>query len=958
MTLALMLSSAANAQTVTSADPAQPSEPSPAIVAQAGETAPAEDPATATGAEVVVTGSRLGSRGFNAPTPVTVIGEAKLETRAPTNIADVLNEIPAFRQTSGPGQSQRSSAGSGQNNLDLRGLGIERTLLLIDGKRQSTTDTNTIPVGMIERVEVVTGGASAAYGSDAVAGVANFILKHKLNGVEGTLQNGISQQGDNAEQFVSLTAGTSFASGRGSVVAGIDYANNKGVGTIYGRDWGRRQVELVSFGSTRPAGTPAQAYLDDVTFSGMTPGGVIVAGPATVLNTAFGPGGTPYPFQRGTVYSSLMTGGSNPFMNPSGNFAIRVPIERVTGMARAEYEFSPAFKLTAEGAYSRVDGGGVSNFFQAPSIIVSINNPFLPTTVRNAAIAGGANPTTGTLTLGRTFTELGGYRYDTNRQTMRGSIGASGELGGSWKWDAYYQVSRSRDKTSNFTNVLGANFLEAAYAVRDASGAIVCGAATSNPNLNAARRDQVAAARALTNAACVPINIFGVGSPSAAAIDYVTGNSIKNLAVLTDRLHVAAASISGSPFSTWAGPVQFATGFEYRNEKLSSLADPLSQGQLWAATNGATYAGSLNVKEGFVELGVPLAKDSEIGTLDLNGAVRYTDYSTSGSVTTWKVGGVYEPFDAVRFRVTRSRDIRAPNLTDLFQSGATQNVANFVNPRNGQTGNLRTQVVGNPNLVAERADTWTAGIVLQPKWAAVRGLRASFDYYNIEVNGVITSPQPLEIVQRCIAGDQSFCNAVTFDTTTFGLESVRRQPFNLNRLKTSGIDFELSYSTALDGVGIPGRLAVRALANHTFELKTTDSSGTIDRAGFAQGNGVPEWTGNIDLTYSQGGFIGTFGTRFFSAINFDALLVGPDSPNYNPAASNSIADNTLPSRTYFDLSLQQEVLTSGRKSFQVFALVSNLLDKDPPGKAIFIRSGGNPYDLIGRTFKAGVRFKF
>ena len=925
----------------------------PLTPADAVGPADAEGPAAESSGEIVVTGSRL-TNGFNAPTPVTVIGAEQLQSRAPTNVADVINEIPSFRQTSGPSQSQRFSANSGANSLDLRGLGITRTLLLIDGKRQASTDTNVIPVGLVDRVEVVTGGASAAYGSDAVAGVVNFILRKRIEGVQISAQTGVSQRGDDSEQVITFSAGGVALDGRLRVVTGIDYAHSAGVGTIYSRKFGQAQTNLVSFGSAATRGmNPAQGFLPDVTYSAMTAGGVITSGP--LRNTAFGAGGVPYAFQQGTVYSNLMSGGQNYGLNPSGNYPLKVPLERVVGLTRVEFEPSSAVKIYAEGAFAKVKGDGFTSFLQVPSIIVSINNPYLPTATRDAAVRAGINPATGTLTVGRAFTDLGGYKILTDRRTIRGALGASGPLFGTFKWDAYYQYARTRNELRFDDNVVLGAFQQAAYAVRNAAGQIVCGDIASNPNLTATLRGQIATYQRINPTQCAPLNIFGSRSGSDAAYDYVTGGGLENRSVLTDQLHVVAANIAGSPFSTWAGPVSVAFGGEYRQAKVDSVADAFSQAQIWASTSGPTYRGKLNVKEGYAEIGVPLAKDVAFArSLDLNVAGRITDYSTSGQVETWKAGLTYEPVDFLRLRITRSRDIRAPNLPELFQSAASSVIANIINPLNNQTGVLTVATAGNPSLTPEKANTLTAGFVFQPTWAWISGFRASVDFFSIKVKDVITTITPAEILRRCGVGEQLFCAQLDRDNTVFGISRLRNQPFNLAELDTRGLDIEASYR-ASEPLGLPGTLTLRGLATYVFKLTTTDASGAIDRAGSFQSNGVPDWTASANLTYDQGGFAGTVVGRFFSASRYDATLLDPTQAGYNSAASNSINDNELPSQFYLDLSARYTIRGEGRRSYQLFGNIDNALDKNPPYNAFLINSGGNPFDLIGRVYRVGVR---
>lgn len=900
--------------------------------------------------DIVVTGSRLGASGYSAPTPVTVLGAANIETRAPASVADFVNQVPSFRQTSGPGQNQRFPTSIGQNLLDLRGLGPSRTLLLIDGRRQSTADTNTIPVSLVDRVEVITGGASAAYGSDAVSGVANFILKHKIDGLTGTLQYGLADAGDSAGVTVNLAGGASFGDGRGHLIAGIDYSENSGIGAISSRSWGQALPANVSGGAGRTGDIAAQNFLTNVMYSAQTRGGVITSGP--LAWTAFGPGGSTYQLQRGSVFSNLMVGGNNADANPNNNFSLQIPLKRLAALARLDYDVSDTVNIFAEGAYSRTETHGFTSFAQLPAIRILSDNPYLPASVLDAMNSAGVN----SISVGRIFTELGGYQLPTQRETLRGAIGASGSIFDGWKWNASYQYSQSTDKAQITTNIILPLLYQAAYVVRDASGNAVCGPLDSNPTLTAAQKVQIARFQAVNpSAVCAPMNIFGQGSPSAASLNYIQGAGISNWTNVRNTLQVAAADLRGSPFSTWAGPVQVALGGEYRHEQLRSRADPIGNLSLWNTSNTGDYDGSQNVKEGFVEVGVPLAKDVPFAhALDLNGAFRYTDYSLSGAVRTWKLGATYEPLDGVRLRVTRSRDIRAPNLVELFQSGTTGTIASILNPLNGQTGLLNTALLGNRSLKPEIADTWTGGIVLQPQASWARGFRAAVDFYSIKVDKVIASISATEVLRRCAAGQADYCSLITFDSSTFGIASLALQPANLNKLSERGLDFDISYRIPVGS----GTVDIHALATHVLDLKITDASGTIDRAGSLQNSGVPSWSGTVDLTYANRGFSGTLTGRYFSSSLYDASLIGPGQDGYSPSLSNSISKNRLPARTYFDLALSQDIIAEGRRKFQVFATVRNLLDKDPPVEALFINSGGNPYDLVGRSYTVGVRFAY
>ena len=366
---------------------------------------------------MVVTGSRLSVRGYESATPVTVFNRDMLQARASSNIGDLIGEMPAFRSTVSATQAQRNF-GNGVSSSDLRGLGSIRTLVLVNGQRFTPTATNgtfdlsMIPTELVERIDVVTGGASAAYGSDAVAGVVNIILKDRLQGVKGTVQYGQSQENDSKRPMVSLAAGTAFAERRGHFIFGAEVAESSGIGTLYTRDWGRTLPGLIAYGTTRAAGLPAQGFATGVTYAAQTAGSLITAGP--LKGTAFGPGGVPYNFEYGTVYSSLMIGGSNPGANPFGNWPIETPTKRAALLSKVSYEFSDDLEAYIEGNYGKTQGNGFTSFNQS-AFTIGIDNPFLPAATKAAMLA---NKLT-TISVGRLLTETNGLQQAVTHETIR-----------------------------------------------------------------------------------------------------------------------------------------------------------------------------------------------------------------------------------------------------------------------------------------------------------------------------------------------------------------------------------------------------------------------------------------------------------------------------------------------------------------------------------------------------------
>ena len=887
------------------------------------EAAPAQEGAAD---EIVVTGSRIARSGFTAPTPVSVIGAEEFEARVHTNVADALNELPAFRATSTPTAGTAGTSSAGFNFADLRGLGSTRTLVLVDGRRHVPTattgqvDLNLIPTLLIERAEAVTGGASAAYGSDAVAGVVNLILKKKIEGLQGEVAAGISDKGDAAEQRISLAGGFNFDGGRGSFVAAGEYLNSEGVADRFARDWGRRETALITNPNPGANGQPARLIADNVHMSTMNPGGLITSGPLRGLT--FLPDGTTRQYQYGDVYGNLMIGGDGYGINNFQDVMLKVPVKRQVAYARAEYEFSKALTLSLEGSYGRSETSSINGYSRdQASLTIRRDNAFLPASVGAAMDQAGIT----SFTMGRFNIDVGPARPFVRNETLRGVVAAKGAIGGSWSWDAYYQYGRNEFANRVHNNRINQNFFNAIDAVAGPGGTIVCRSTLTSPANG-----------------CVPFNPFGDGASTPSA--YLTGTSRYDL--VTSQ-HAAAFNVQGEPFSTWAGPVSLAMGVEWRKDRADAVADAGSEANIFHVGNLKAIHGEVEVSEAFAEVVVPLARDLPFArNLELNGAIRRTDYSTSGGVTSWKLGATYEPVDFLRFRATRSRDIRAPNISELFSSSALGRGA-VTNPATGLAPFADIFTAGNPALKPERAYTTSVGVVLTPR---AFPLRASVDYFDIEVSDQIGTLGAQGIVDRCFAGASEYCSLVTINSSNT-ITAVYNRQLNLFEFKTRGIDFELSYRT--------GGLGVRLLATHVIDLVTVDSAGSVDRAG-QQGasGGIPAWTANASVTYETGPFTANGQLRFIGAGRYDRTLIGPDEAGYAASLRNSINDNRVPSVAYVNLSLQYDMGRAGGPPVQFFALVNNLLDKDPPPVPTNAQSTQNQiYDVVGRAFKVGVRFK-
>jgi len=913
---------------------------------------PAEAVTTAGDTTIVVTGSRIARSGFDTPTPVTVVGAEQIGRQGASNVAEVLNDIPAFRPQATAATTAIFLNNIGASTADLRGLGANRTLVLIDGRRvvpatvsgggfasANTVDLNMVPTSLVQRAEVVTGGASAAYGSDAVAGVVNLILDTELQGLRATAQFGIADAGDDEETLLSLAAGTAFADGRGRIVAAIEFVNDEGTGDCYSRDWCALSYNTVSnpfidpdnpaLGRVSP-GDPATLILPNTRVATATFNGQIIAGPLRGLE--FNPDGTTFQHDYGTYYGAgiFQSGGGDPQLAFYQNFPISAPSDRLNTFAHAEYDVTDDVTLFVEGSFGKVHGEtlGAQRRDLAPRII-SRGNAFLPASVAAQMDARGL----ATIPVARVWNDIGPQRGVVDRKTYRAVAGAEAELGGGWSLDAYYQFGRTDYSQIGRNTTINSNMSFALDAVIDpATGAPVCRAVLlGNP----------------AAAGCQPLNIFGNGSPSRAAIDYVTGTAIQQTELTQ---HVAALAVQGDVAELWAGPLSIASGIEYRKDMAQGSADPISTALDFYTSPGAPIDGEVEVWEGFLEALLPVFDGAE-----LNGAVRVTDYSTSGTVTTWKVGADWTPLEWLRLRGTRSRDIRAPNVFELFGPAQTS-FQSILDPQTGAQVLSSVLLGGNSELVPEEADTWTAGVVLQPQLGPGT-FRASVDYYDIDLGRAVSTLGAQVIVTGCFQGSAELCSLVTRDAAGV-ITSVRNYNLNLATLTTRGWDIEASYSLPVGG---SGDVALRVLGTVVDDLIINGvDQADMNGSAVSQPSGLPRYIINGYLTYSSDLFDAQLQVRHISAGSYNTSLVGPQDESYDPALSNSINDNRIGAWTYVNLNASVDIWTDGPRNIELYGAIANLFDKDPPVDApsSFGPTNNVLYDVVGRTYRMGVRFRY
>jgi outer membrane receptor protein involved in Fe transport len=900
-----------------------------------GQTQPAVQAAASGGdlEEVVVTGTLIQRSGYSMPTPTTVMSSQDIALTSASDVGDLVYDLPQFQPSKTPTSSTTNNLNVGQNNFDLRGLGTVRTLTLVDGMRRvpngidGSLDTNVIPAGIIDRVEVVTGGASAAYGSDAIAGVVNVILRKDIDGFEGSVQGGESFHGDDREYKGTLNFGTKFAGDRGHFLIATEASNNDGAGFAnQARDWARPNWGVVYNPAYAPGnGQYAELITANARNGNLSTGGLITSGP--LAGTEFLPGGVPAAFNPGQYPpgSDSTIGGDG----PAESIRLAIPLKRETVYTRVQYDINDNIDAFVVGSYSDETGNGSQMSYTdnngAYAIPISIDNAYLPAATRNAMLADGIT----SFNLQRLNTDFGYWGAITYNRSYELVAGLEGRFGEHWTWKAYYS-SGSNTETQHEQNdeIVSHMFLAADAVLNPANGQIVCRSTLTNPGNG-----------------CVPINLFGYGSPSPQAIGYVTDHQVN---VIKYSQNVADATIQGQPFSNWAGPVSVAAGASLRHESVDQDSDPVSEAQDHLFDNYIAQSGSFSVKEGFAETVVPLlAKLPMAKELDLNGAVRFTDHSQSGNSVTWKGGLTYDLTDEWRLRVTRSLDIRSPNLSELFFT-PLQYVVN-VTDVHGAVVQVNNPQPGNANLKPEKAQTWTGGFVYKPSWTGAGTLQLSTDYYRISMNGRIAVLDPQYVVDGCASGSAYFCTFLPRDAKG-NLTAVITPPLNSGQSLTNGFDFEADYGIPASSIlsGLNGTLTLRALATRAFHNNTT-LEGVVSEA---VGSTIPHWRANTSASYS------THQWTFHLAGNYVGGVV------YNNAyAADQINQREFSGRLYLNAAVQYEVpTTTGR--IQLFADVDNVFDRDPPiipGTVIYYgQEVTRPalYDQIGRQFTVGVRVKF
>jgi len=978
----------------------------PALAQSASDAAAAAPQDTP--ADVVVTGSRIPRPQFDTFQPTQVIGKNEIDNRGYTNVAQALTEIPAFGPPGASATGAQSPFGPGQTFVDFFGLGSQRTLVLVDGRRfvssntatifgpvspGSQVDLNTIPTSLIERIETVTVGGAPIYGSDAIAGTVNIILKRDYTGVELRAQSGVSQRGDAPEQQLSLLAGTNFAGGRGNITVSGEYDHGDGLTA------GSRAVtERGSFFGTPPASLNSpyrQIVYPGQRFTAFTAGGTpfsdddYLAVRSGIRNAAgqllqFGSNGRLVPLDLGTMMrQGFISSGGNGFDMPSRSNLL-TDSERYLGSVRLSYQLTDNVRFFGEGWYSHaksvnlIDEPNYNTALFGPAgspngnIAISLDNPYLSAADR-ATIAANLPAGQNVFYLGRALSDLTTGRAESTVETYRfvgGFDGTVGIGGRDFSWEASAVYGRSQmDVRQN--KLVEQNFRNALDVVVDGSGNIVC------------RPGAVNAAIQTISSTCAPLNILGSGQASQAARNYI-------FAVATPRSVneqiVFNANIKGSAFSLLGNDVKLVAGFEHRQERTRFDPGAFYYGEPQPDGSRVPYgrsilvdpvAGKYHTNEVFGEIVAPSVTAQNglkwLHTLEFDGSARWVHNSLSGGDLTWSAGGRIGFVPDVTFRGNFTRSIRSPAITEAFNPASiayeagpdpcdTRFVANGPNPAvrrancvaaginpatfisNFSSFQIPVTVAGNADLRNEKADSWTVGAIVQPHF--VPGLSLAVDWVNITLKDAIVTLDGPSILNACYDSPgypNQFCSLFTRDANG-QIVTIREGFYNAARTKSAGLQATLSYRLPLDRIGVRDAGAIGLAVNYFYRDTLETQVGTDDIKHIAGSIGYPRHSGTANLSYEGNRFNLLLQAQYIGKGRFDM-----------DAAPNATDITGVGDWWLFNATVGAKV----NERFGLKLIVDNLFDATPPYPAP-LGNGTRPYfsGIMGRYFTVAATAKF
>lgn len=958
------------------------------------------------GTEIVVTGSRIARPDLVSASPLQIVDAQDIDNSGTVNVQQVLVENPTVTPSITRTNSNFQTSSVGVATIDLRSLGSDRTLVLVNGRRfvagipsSSTVDLNTIPTQFIERIDILTGGASSIYGSDAVAGVVNIIYKTDFEGIEASAQYGKSERGDDVRKQANLLLGTNFADDRGNIIVHFGYSDE---GAVFGRDRPNLGAEQDQLSCAYFSGESEDLFTACRPFnSSFNPGGTFLIAPG--LTRTFDPQGNIIPVNTNCVVPGSVPFESIPGCTPTGFNrsafrTIAVPTERYLIALNGNYEITDGIAAFVEGTFAQTrtvselepfplsgsdifeDTGGRFNIeTRLPDGTIAVN-PLVPQFfVDNAGDTNGD----GLRDIGlasRRLSDFGNRGNTANRTTFRMLTGLKGDLFRRFNWDVFYSYGETSEDQRGTGQVNVINFARALAAVPGPGGTVIC----ADP----LAREQ----------GCVPINIFGPGMASLEAVDYIEAPSSRTTRT-TQQL--AGANVSGELFQLWDGPAGIALGAEYRKEFSEELNDALTEAGLNAGNALPSSEGKFDVLEGYGELVLPILRDRPFfHNLTVSGAVRVSDYSSVGNTLSYNAGVEFAPIRDIRARAVYARATRAPNIGELFTPPSQTFPTGLVDPclGIGPTGggtlgdrcradpgvaaNIAANGVftlnqsdiqgvsgfnrGNPNLQEEKADTFTAGVVINPRSVSwLRNFAFTADYFNIKIKDAIVSTPRQFILDQCFReGNEQFCQFITRRPTEEGLNSpgslefIDTGPTNSGGIETEGLDFTLSYRSRADamGLGFLGDGSINARIAYTHMIK-----------GFViplPGSDKDPYVGEIGTPKDK-----VFGSVSYDTarwgVTFSGSYIGPSYLDDDFLESFGFEARDENARIGGEFIANAQLRFTPVDNLELYVGGNNLFDNDAPpiisglpGNSTGTETAAGTYDPIGRRYYAGIRTRF
>lgn len=1004
---------------------------------------PADAPAADSGEELVITGSRIQRQTYDTPAPtVTLSGEDLLES-GDSELSETLADLPQLSSTLNDATVTGNTQNSGLSAIQLRNLGDNRTLVLIDGRRTvsnsgigNRVSLSTIPSDFVDRVEIVTGGTSSIYGSDAVAGVVNIITESRQTGFRINVRGGVSDEGGGEEFTVNASWGARFADRRGYFLVSGTYDRDWGIRATE-RDWaiapysydydfatGTNLLETVYLNASNvptSGSQPFDTFPPNVPsdLSSFIPGGVFSGGNSSrdrfYVNGQLVPLGPDVQTGQPVNVGTTDNGNSGYFLpnrdgyNQRTGRSLILPRERYLAAAKLRYEFSPALTAEAQVQYSRIYstevresvGIGWDSTYPLTDPVTGETveveygkipclrapgacNPFVPSVLR-----GNETPSTGVgIAWDRRFDEVGGQITENDRETIRSWLNFRGPLTSGWTWEASAGFGQYRQDQLRRNEINGIHLTQALNAELGPD---------SQP------RCVDADARA---AGCVPVNLFGEGSITPEAANWIRADLRQNLTI---RQYNAQAFATGNLFDGPAGPIGAAAGIEYRRDSQQLRGDALSQSGGTTGNAVPNFGGSISAIEAFAEVSVPLVRERPgIELLSVDASARIAHYSIDrvGWVFSWRGGVQYAPVPDLRFRAQYARAQRAPDIAELYSpprgnfeaatdicSGVTptttgqiadgcrqdpgiqalfaQQAADGETQRYTQQGNsLYSPNGGNLNLKEETADTFTLGAVFTPRF--LPRFTLAVDFYDIRIRDAIDAYSNTDIQLQCYdtavpQADNPFCADITRNPNNGQIVSLVQRQVNLAKFDTRGIDVAANYRFDLDGLGIPGTFDLRYDGTHVLSQKVEFAGIEETVVNDLKGDlavGTFDYRARGSLAWRLGGFRLRWTTTYYSSIHDSNTL----RDRYRELLQ-TIPDAEVP---YYlnigdvwehDIFLSYDFDIGRGTNLRLYAGVNNLFNSISPFLPSGTESGrltnqNSVYDIAGRRYYAGATLRF